>query len=144
MTRALQGKRTLITGASKGIGRGLAAAFAAQGAEVVAVARDETGLAEVKKEVEEAGSSCHIIRADLADMNDVQRVAAEADTLGVHILVNNAGVSYPQSALEASPENWKRPLPSTCGPLFFSRRRSVIRWWSGAGGASSICRRRPG
>ena len=133
MTRALQGKRALITGASKGIGRGLAAAFAAQGAEIVAVARDETGLAEVQREVEEAGSSCHIIRADLSDMADVMRVAAEADTLDVHILVNNAGVSYPQSAVDASLENWDKTFAVNVRAAFFLSqafgKKMVERGW---------------
>ena len=121
IAQGLQGKRALITGASKGIGRGLASAFAAQGAEIVAVARDETGLAEVEREVEAAGSSAHIIRADFSDMADVMRVAAEADTLGVHILVNNAGVSYPQSALETSLENWEKTFAVNVRATFFSR-----------------------
>ncbi len=129
----LYGKRALITGASKGIGRGLAAAFAAQGVEIVAVARDETGLAEVEREVEAAGSSAHIIRADLADMEDVQRLAAEADTLNVHILVNNAGVSYPQSALEASPENWDKTFAVNVRAAFFLAqafgKKMVERGW---------------
>ncbi len=115
----LSGKRVMITGASKGIGRGLASAFAAQGTDIVAVARDETGLAEVVREVEEAGQSCQVIHADLSDMADVQRVAAEAETLAVHILVNNAGVSYPQSALEASLENWEKTFSVNVRAAFF-------------------------
>ena len=133
ITQGLQGKRALITGASKGIGRGLAAAFAAQGAEIVAVARDETGLAEVEREVEAAGSSAHIIRADFSDMADVMRVAAEADTLGVHILVNNAGVSYPQSALETSLENWDKTFAVNVRAAFFLAqafgKKMVERGW---------------
>ena len=118
-TSGLYGKRVLITGASKGIGRGLASAFAAQGAEIVAVARDETGLAAVEREVEEAGSSCRVIHADLSDMADVEQVAAEAETLDVHILVNNAGVSYPQSVLEANLENWEKTFAVNVRAAFF-------------------------
>ncbi len=132
-TSGLYGKRALITGASKGIGRGLASAFAAQGAEIVAVARDEAGLAEVEKEVEAAGSSAQTIRADLSDMADVQRVAAEAGTLDVHILINNAGVSYPQGALEASLENWDKTFSVNVRAAFFLAqafgKKMVERGW---------------
>ena len=97
---ALHGKRSLITGASKGIGRGLASAFVAYGADIVAVARDEAGLAKVKMGTKSLRRSFQVIRADLVDMTEVARVAVEAGE--VHILVNNAGVSYPESALETS------------------------------------------
>lgn len=114
---ALHGKRALITGASKGIGRGLVSAFTAQGADIVAVARDETGLAEVAREVETAGRSCRVICTDLADMTEVARVAAEAGE--VHILVNNAGVSYPESALETSLEHWEHTFAVNVRAAFF-------------------------
>ena len=114
----LSGKRALITGSSKGIGRGLTSAFAEHGADIVAVARDETGLSEVKREVEGVGRSCQIIRADLALIDDVQRVAAEADG-EVHILVNNAGVSFPEPALETGLENWEQTFAVNVRAAFF-------------------------
>ena len=115
----VSGKQVLITGASRGIGRGLVSAFAAHGADVVAVARDETELAEVKREVEGAGRTCHVIPADLSDIDEVQRVGAEADALEVHILINNAGVSFPESALETSLENWERTFAVNVRAAFF-------------------------
>jgi len=113
----LHGRRALITGASKGIGRGLATMFAAHGADIVAVARDDTGLAEAAREVEAVGRACHTVRADLSDMDEVARVAAEAGE--VHILVNNAGVSFPQSALETSLESWERTFAVNVRAAFF-------------------------
>ena len=129
----LSGKQVLITGASKGIGHGLVSAFAAQGAEIVAVARDETGLAEVVTEVGKAGQSCQVIRADLSDMQEVRRVAAEAEALGIHILVNNAGMSYPQSALETNLENWDKTFAVNVRAAFFLSqafgKKMVERGW---------------
>lgn len=116
---ALHGRRALITGASKGIGRGLVTAFAAQGADIVAVARDERGLEEVKREVEAAGQRCETIAADLADMAEVQRVGEQAEALGVHILINNAGVSFPESALETGRENWDKTFAVNVRAAFF-------------------------
>lgn len=116
---ALHGRRALITGASKGIGRGLATAFAAQGASIIAVARDTSGLAEVKREVEKLGRACQLIRADLTEMAEVRRVAAQAEGLEVDILVNNAGVSFPQPALETSLENWEQTFAVNVRAAFF-------------------------
>ncbi len=116
---ALHGRRALITGASKGIGRGLVTAFAAQGADIVAVARDERGLEEVRREVEAAGQTCETIRADLGEMTDVARVGAEAERLEVHILVNNAGVSFPESALETGLKNWDKTFAVNVRAAFF-------------------------
>lgn len=113
------GKRALITGASKGIGRGLATAFAAHGADIVALARDDAGPAALKREVEELGRVCQTLRADLSDMNEVRRVAAQAEGLGVDILVNNAGVSFPESALTTSLENWERTFAVNVRAAFF-------------------------
>lgn len=114
---ALHGKRALITGASKGIGRGIVTAFAAQGSDIIAVARDQPGLAEVKREVEAAGQSCQVIHADLADMAEVAQVATEAGE--VHILVNNAGVSFPESALDTSLERWEKTFAVNVRAAFF-------------------------
>lgn len=116
---ALHGRRALITGASKGIGRGLVTAFVAQGANIVAVARDTSGLAEVRRETEAAGQSCQLIRADLAEMAEVRRVAAQAEGLEVDILVNNAGVSFPQPALGTSLENWEQTFAVNVRAAFF-------------------------
>ncbi len=115
---ALDGKRVLVTGASKGIGWELAAMFAEQGADVVAVARDEAGLAAVKREVEAFGQACQTVAADLSEMADVRRVATEVQG-EVHILVNNAGVSFPQGALETSFEHWDRTFAVNVRAAFF-------------------------
>lgn len=117
----LSSKRALITGASKGIGRGLASAFAEHGADIVAVARDETGLSEVKQKVEEVGKTCQVICADLAVMDEVQRVRAEAEG-EIHILVNNAGVSFPEPALETGLENWEKTFAVNVRAAFFLAR----------------------
>ena len=114
----LSGKRALITGSSKGIGRGLTAAFAKHGADIVAVARDEQELAEVKRDVEGVGRTCQVIRADLTVMDEVQRVAAEAEG-EVHILVNNAGVSFPEPALKTGLENWDKTFAVNVRAAFF-------------------------
>lgn len=86
----LQGKRVLVTGASRGIGRALATAFAGAGAEVVLVARDAAALAALAEEV---GGTAH--PADLLDTSQMgQLIHRVEDECGpVDVLVNNAGMA---------------------------------------------------
>ncbi|MFI7126604.1 SDR family NAD(P)-dependent oxidoreductase [Nonomuraea sp. NPDC050153] len=92
---ALTGKNALVTGASKGIGRGIALAYAEAGADVALVARSAESLAEVAKEVEALGRRAVVIPADLTDREAAAgAVAAAIDGLGhLDIVVNNAGGS---------------------------------------------------
>ncbi|MEV0379066.1 SDR family NAD(P)-dependent oxidoreductase [Nonomuraea sp. NPDC050643] len=91
----LSGKQALVTGASKGIGRAIALAYAAAGADVALVSRSAETLAEVGKEVEALGRRAVVIPADLADREAAAGVVKAAiDGLGhLDIVVNNAGGS---------------------------------------------------
>jgi uncharacterized protein len=82
----VEGSRVVVTGASSGIGRETARAFAAAGAHVVLVARRAERLAELKDEL---GDSATVIVADLSEPGVAARVASEAGQ--VDVLVNNAG-----------------------------------------------------
>ena len=96
---AIGGKVVMITGASSGIGKAAAIKAAAAGATVLLVARTPEKLEETKNEIEEAGGEAHIHRADLSDVEDVERMAEEvlAEHGKVDILVNNAGRSIRRS-----------------------------------------------
>jgi short-subunit dehydrogenase len=99
LTAAVRGKVVLVTGASSGIGRAAAVKVADAGATVLLVARSVDKLEETKAEIERAGGVAHIHRADMSDVEDVERMADEV--LGYHghvdILVNNAGRSIRRS-----------------------------------------------
>jgi len=99
LSGAISGKTVMITGASSGIGKAAAIKAAAAGATVLLVARSPEKLEETKAEIEEAGGDAHIHRADLSDLDDLDRMAAEVlDEHGrVDILVNNAGRSIRRS-----------------------------------------------
>jgi short-subunit dehydrogenase len=99
LTGAVRGKVVLITGASSGIGRATAVKVADAGATVLLVARSIDKLEETKEEITAAGGVAHIHRCDLADVEDVQRMAEEVLTYHGHvdILVNNAGRSIRRS-----------------------------------------------
>ncbi len=96
---AVRGKVVLITGASSGIGRATAIKVADAGATVLLVARSIDKLEETKDEIIAAGGVAHIHRCDLADVDDVARMAEEVLTYHGHvdILVNNAGRSIRRS-----------------------------------------------
>lgn len=102
----LTGKRILITGGSKGIGRASAMALAAEGCDIVLVARDPAVLAQTA----EAVRSRHQVRvesipADLSLSTDISRVAAAAGEIDV--LVNNAGSIPPGTLLQVDDARWR-------------------------------------
>ncbi len=96
---AVRGKVVLITGASSGIGRATAVKVADAGATVLLVARSVDKLEETKEEIIAAGGIAHIHRCDMADTEDVARMAEEVLAYHGHvdILVNNAGRSIRRS-----------------------------------------------
>jgi NAD(P)-dependent dehydrogenase (short-subunit alcohol dehydrogenase family) len=102
----LDGKRALITGATKGIGADIARAFASAGANLVLSGRDEAELSTAKKALSaEFGTQIHIAAIDLARAEGPAELARLAGNAfgGLDVLVNNAGVSYPQSVVDTDP-----------------------------------------
>ena len=98
----LQGKVAIVTGASKGIGAGIAKQFAAEGATVVVNYASSKGAAEkVVKEITSNGGKAVAIQGDIAKQDDIERVFAETKKQfgKLDILVNNAGV-YEFSPIE--------------------------------------------
>jgi len=87
----LQGRTALVTGATSGIGRAVAIALAAHGADVVVHGRDPERGAEVVQAIVDAGGHARFLSADLTESADAQRLADAAGD--VDILVNNAGIS---------------------------------------------------
>ncbi|MFF2380586.1 SDR family NAD(P)-dependent oxidoreductase [Streptomyces sp. NPDC058108] len=84
------GRTALVTGATAGIGRAVAAQLAREGADVVVHGRDTARGDEVVTEITAAGGTARFVQADLGDARDAQRLAEEAGD--VDVLVNNAGV----------------------------------------------------
>jgi NAD(P)-dependent dehydrogenase (short-subunit alcohol dehydrogenase family) len=99
LARAVRDKRVVVTGASSGIGRETAVKLGEAGAEVILVSRTREKLDEVADRIEEAGGIAHVHAADLADLDDIDRVAEEilSEHDGVDVLVNNAGRSIRRS-----------------------------------------------
>src|SRR5215207_6096477 len=104
MELGLGGRRALVTGASRGLGRACAQALVEDGARVVVSARGETAISTAAREIGAADWSA----ADVSRADDVRRVVAEsvATLGGLDILVTNAGGPPTGSFEQASDEDW--------------------------------------
>ena len=118
MELAIKGKTALVTGASMGIGRGIATALAREGVKLAVVARRRSLLEELEKEL---GQKLVIIECDLMKENASEKIARAAlDGLGsVEILINNAGGSR-KFTLESNDDQWEEALT-----LNFRRHRQL-------------------
>lgn len=108
--RSLPGSRMLITGASQGIGRALAVAAAKQGVRVLAAARSESLLAQLRDEVIRAGGTLETVVADVTSADDRQRMVEAAITRvgGLDVLVNNAGIGATGHFADVSPDRLRQ------------------------------------
>lgn len=109
-TDKLRGKVVMITGASAGIGRAAARAFAGHGAKIGLLARGLEGLMAAKKEVEEAGGEGFVLVADVADEKAVEAAAEKLENKfgPIDIWVNDAMVSVFSPVSEMEPEEFRR------------------------------------
>lgn len=96
----------IVTGAGRGIGRGIALAFAEAGADVVCAARTESEIGETAAAVRERGRRAVAVPCDVNERGDLERVVQRArEELGrIDIVVNNAGGTAPASALNTPPQ----------------------------------------
>jgi NAD(P)-dependent dehydrogenase (short-subunit alcohol dehydrogenase family) len=121
----LEDKVTLITGASQGLGKALALAFAKEGARVVVNARSEESIRPVAEEVESTGAEILAVAANVSKSADVERMVNEAvERFGrVDVLVNNAGLLGPRVGIEEYPEDeWRKVIDANLtGPFLVSK-----------------------
>lgn len=106
--RPLEGRRSLITGASRGIGADLARAFAEAGAAVVLSGRDGESLARQAEELAVTyGVRTAVVAADLSRSEAPEQLAEQAADVfgGLDVLINNAGISYPEMITDLSAEH---------------------------------------
>jgi NAD(P)-dependent dehydrogenase (short-subunit alcohol dehydrogenase family) len=105
----LDGRVAIVTGASSGLGVAFAQALAEAGADVVLGARREDRLAETASLVEANGRRAVVVRTDVADPDDCQRLvdAAMSELGHVDVLVNNAGIGTAVPATHETPEQFR-------------------------------------
>jgi len=117
----LEGKKAIVTGASRGLGRAIALAFAREGADVlVNYASREEQAGEVINAITRFGRRGILHRADVSDTTQVRDMiqAAVSAFGGVDILVNNAGITLPKGPLETSEAEWDRVLAVNLKSVF--------------------------
>jgi 3-oxoacyl-[acyl-carrier protein] reductase len=122
----LGGKVALVTGASRGLGRAIALALAAQGADLAINYRDNTEAAEaVAAEARETGRKASVIRGDTSAGREACEaiVKAALDAYGrVDILVNNAGITRDNLLMRMDAEEWSAVLDTNLsGPFWMTR-----------------------
>jgi 3-oxoacyl-[acyl-carrier protein] reductase len=139
MDLGLRGKVALVTGASKGIGRGIAEELAAEGANVAISARGKAALDEAVEALEARGVRAVGIPADAAVAGDVEEVVqGTLDAFGrIDILVNNAGDAWFGRMVDTTDEQWAQALDIN---LYSAVRftRSVVPHMRTAGGGRII------
>jgi NAD(P)-dependent dehydrogenase (short-subunit alcohol dehydrogenase family) len=131
----LEGKVALVTGASRGLGRALALAYAQEGAKLVLNARSEESLKPVAEEAEAAGAEVVAVPADVASAADVQGLveAAVGRFGGIDVLVNNAGLLGPRVKIEEYPEDeWRRVIDANLTAPFLLAKASIPHMPEGA------------
>src|ERR1700728_5027445 len=109
MRGLLAGQIALITGAGRGIGKGIALRFAAEGAAIALTSRNKAQLGQVASEIESAGGRALAIAGDVTKRSDVERVIKTAtEKLGpISLLVNNAGIAGPYGPIGVvDPDQW--------------------------------------
>ena len=117
----LKDQNALVTGGSRGIGRAIVQAFAAEGARVAIVYRGSREAAEtLVAEINNSGGKALAFQADVADAASVQAcVQAVEQQLGpIHILVNNAGVIEDDLFVRMKPEAWNKVIQTNLGGVF--------------------------
>ena len=134
----LVGKRTVITGGSRGLGRALATRFAREGARLALCARSSDDLNRAALELASLGPPPVTTSCDIADENQVAQLAALvlAEFGGVDVLINNASVLGPRTEiLEWTRSAWNRVMDVNVGGAFLVTKAflpSMIRQGSGS------------
>lgn len=125
MSRRLEGRRAIVTGGLRGIGRGIALGFASEGAEVAVFdLSPESEAKALVAQLEENGRRGLYVRADVSREEDVKNaVRLVIDELGgVDVLVNNAGIVHESLLAEIDPADWNRVLATNLGGVFLCTR----------------------
>lgn len=120
-TNSLAGKVALVTGSSRGIGRSIALALAAAGAQVAINYRSrEADAMQVRAELERGGQRCVAVQADVSVATDVSRLVAsvEAELGPVSILVNNAGIATTRSIEAVTEADWDETMAVNLKSVF--------------------------
>ncbi len=120
MSGRLAGKRALVTGGSRGIGRAIAEAFAKEDCRLILNARDPDRLSRTAEALADAhGVEVHALACDVTDGDAVRAMVSEAEAGGaIDILVNNAGIHIPSRFVDYAFEEFKQVIETNVYSVF--------------------------
>jgi 3-oxoacyl-[acyl-carrier protein] reductase len=127
MSQSLKSKSVIVTGGSKGIGKGIAKVFAGHGAKVLIVARHLKDAEATAAELTKAGGTASAFAADVTKLADMQAMAKAAFDRhgGLDVLCANAGI-FPQAKIEEmSPESWDEVMDTNLKGTFLAIKACV-------------------
>ena len=143
----LAGRVVIVTGASRGIGKGLAVGLAGLGASVVCAARSEQAapggmpgtIHETAREISDAGGTAHAVRCDIGDAGDITRLVGEtiARFGRLDVLVNNAMAPTRALFMESTVDEWDESMRVNVRSLYLFAR-AVVPVMARTGGGSIV------
>lgn len=127
MSAKLKGRSAVITGASKGLGKAMALAMAAEGAAIALVSRNREQLEGVAAEIAAAGGMAAVFVADVTSEEQVRRIEAEivARFGKINILVNNAGINVRKPVTDFTLDEWRSVVDTSLTAAFLMCRSFV-------------------
>ena len=127
MFTSISGRSVLVTGGSKGIGKGIAKVFAAAGAKVMIAARGAEAAETAAAEIREAGGTAAVVTGDVGAFADVEKmVKATVDTFGsLDIVCANAG-AFPQTKMvDMDPDEWDEVMRTNLKSAFLAVKAAI-------------------
>ncbi len=124
----LTGRVAIVTGASQGIGKSIAEAFAAYGADVCCAARNEEKLAQTAEICRKHGTRAIAVKTDITKVDDIKNMVAQTvKQLGkVDILVNNAGVKAGKKPIHETPDDdWESVIRTNLTSVFLCMKYAI-------------------
>ena len=125
--KVLEGRVAIVTGASRGIGRAIALAYAEEGADLALAARSKPDLEETADLVGRQGGRALVIPTDVTAFAEVEALVARTltDLGGLDILVNNSGVAKVAPLAEASVDDWRWMVETNLSGVFYGCRAAA-------------------
>ena len=126
----MDGKRVIVTGAGRGLGRQMALHLADAGADIVCAARTQSQIAAVAAEIEAKGRRALVIPTDVSDSAQVDAMVEQTieEWGGFEVIIANAGASGPASmkhVTEITDEDWRETVDINFSSVFYSARAAV-------------------
>ena len=137
---SLAGRRALVTGGGRGIGRALALGLAAAGARVVVAARTDGEIEQTVELITQAGGEARAAHLDAADVASCGEAVAHTVAVlgGIDLLVNNAGTEQVRASLDVDEALWDRILDTNLKGAFFCSQ-AAARAMAGGGAIINLC-----